>query len=97
MLSAEDNDVLTCTGAGTLMGEYFRRFWLPIALSQELPDPDGAPIRVKIMEEDLIAFRDTDGRVDSSIPAARIAAPTSSSAATRNAGCAARTTAGNTT
>ena len=63
MLSAEDNEVLTRTGAGTLMGEYFRRFWLPVALSQELPDSDGAPIRVKLMDEDLLAFRDTDGRV----------------------------------
>ena len=63
MLSAEDNELLTRTGPGTGMGEFFRRFWLPIALSRELPERDGAPIRVKVMDEDLIAFRATDGRV----------------------------------
>ena len=97
MLSAEDNDLLARTGPGTPMGDFFRRFWLPIALSQELSKPDGPPIRVKIMDEDRVAFRDTEGRVGSSIHAARIAAPTSSSVATRSAGCAAPTTAGSTT
>lgn len=63
MLSAEDNELLTRTGPDTGMGQYFRRFWLPVALSRELPEPDGAPIRVKLLDEDLIAFRSTDGRV----------------------------------
>lgn len=63
MLSAADNELLVRTGAGTPMGEYFRRFWLPVALSRELPEPDGAPIRVKVMGEELVAFRDTNGRV----------------------------------
>jgi phenylpropionate dioxygenase-like ring-hydroxylating dioxygenase large terminal subunit len=45
------------------MGEYFRRYWLPVALSEELPQRDGAPIRVRILGEDLLAFRDTEGRV----------------------------------
>jgi len=45
------------------MGEYFRRHWLPVALSRELPEADGAPIRVRVMGEDLVAFRATDGRV----------------------------------
>jgi phenylpropionate dioxygenase-like ring-hydroxylating dioxygenase large terminal subunit len=63
MLSAEDNALLTRTGPGTLMGDYFRRFWLPVALSQELPHPDAPPIRVTIMGEELVAFRDTEGRV----------------------------------
>ena len=45
------------------MGELFRRFWLPVLLSQELPEPDCPPVRVKILGEDLVAFRDTDGRV----------------------------------
>ena len=63
MLSAADNELLTRTGAGTAMGELFRRFWLPVLLSQELPDPDGPPVRVKVLDEDLVAFRDTDGRV----------------------------------
>ena len=63
MLSAADNELLTRTGPGTAMGEYFRRFWQPVALSRELPEPDGPPIRVKVMDEDLVAFRDTGGRV----------------------------------
>lgn len=45
MLSAEDNGLLTRTGAGTPMGDFFRRFWLPVLLSQELPAPDGPPVR----------------------------------------------------
>ena len=63
MLSAEDNEVLTRTGTGTPMGEFFRRFWLPVALSQELSETDGPPIRVKVLGEELVAFRDSDGRV----------------------------------
>ena len=63
MLSREDNELLTRTGADTAMGRYFRNFWQPVALSRELPEKDGAPIRVKVMDEDLIAFRTSDGRV----------------------------------
>ena len=63
MMSSADNEVLVRTSAGTPMGEYFRRYWLPFALSRELPEPDGAPIRVKVMGEELVAFRDTNGRV----------------------------------
>ena len=42
MLTSEENDILTQTDAETPMGEYFRRFWQPVALSEELPEPDGA-------------------------------------------------------
>lgn len=63
MLSADDNALLTQTDAETAMGMYFRRFWQPVALSEELSEPDGPPVRVKIMGEDLVAFRDTQGRV----------------------------------
>ena len=63
MLSASDNDLLTRTGPGTAMGDYFRRFWIPVLLSRELPEPDGAPVRVTVMGEKLVAFRDTRGRV----------------------------------
>ena len=57
MLSAEDNELLVRTGAGTAMGDYFRRYWLPVALSREMPAPDSPPIRVKAMGEELVAFR----------------------------------------
>jgi phthalate 4,5-dioxygenase oxygenase subunit len=63
MLSEADNDLLTQTGPGTPMGELFRRFWLPALLPSELPAPDCAPIRFRILGEDLVAFRDSDGRV----------------------------------
>ena len=63
MLTHADNELLTRTSAGTGMGEYFRRFWQPIALSREVAEPDGPPIRVRVMGEDLVAFRDTKGRV----------------------------------
>jgi phthalate 4,5-dioxygenase oxygenase subunit len=63
MLTSIDNELLTRTGPGTATGEYFRRFWQPVALSIELPTPDCPPIRVQVMGEDLIAFRDTAGRV----------------------------------
>ncbi len=63
MLSAADSELLVRTGPGTAMGEYFRRFWLPVALSREMPEPDSPPIRLKVMGEDLVAFRDSTGRV----------------------------------
>lgn len=61
-MTASDNEILVRTSAGTLMGEYFRRYWLPVALSSEL-QADGAPIRCKVMGEELVAFRDSEGRV----------------------------------
>ena len=63
MLSKEDNELVTNTDPGTPMGELFRRFWIPVALSEELPGPDCVPAKVKILGEDLIAFRDSSRRV----------------------------------
>ncbi|HMN82795.1 MAG TPA: Rieske 2Fe-2S domain-containing protein [Burkholderiaceae bacterium] len=63
MLSREDNETLTRVGPGTPMGELFRRFWLPALIADELPGPDCAPVRLRILCEDLLAFRDSDGRV----------------------------------
>jgi phthalate 4,5-dioxygenase oxygenase subunit len=63
MLSREDNERVTRTDAGTPMGEAFRRYWIPAALSTELPEADGAPIRVRLLAEDLVAFRDTSGNI----------------------------------
>ncbi|MFN0072262.1 MAG: Rieske 2Fe-2S domain-containing protein [Chloroflexota bacterium] len=61
MLSREDNELLTQTGPGTPMGELFRRFWLPVMLSEEIPAPDCTPVKVRVLGEDLIAFRDSSG------------------------------------
>lgn len=63
MLSEADNILLTRTGPGTAMGDVFRHFWQPVALSAELPEPDGAPLRVRLLGEDLRAFRCSDGSV----------------------------------
>src|SRR5581483_5398355 len=63
MLSKEENELITRTGPGTPGGEMFRRFWLPACLSSELPEPDGDPVRVRLLGEDLVAFRDSRGRV----------------------------------
>jgi phthalate 4,5-dioxygenase len=63
MLSKEDNELLCRTGPGTPMGELFRRFWLPALLPTELPRTDSDPIRFRILGEDLVAFRDSNGQV----------------------------------
>lgn len=62
MLRAEINELLTQTGPGTAMGELFRQYWLPALLAEELPENDCAPVRVKLLSERLIAFRDSEGR-----------------------------------
>jgi len=63
MITAKQNDDLTRTGPGTLMGDLFRRYWLPALHASELPAPDCPPVRVKLLSENLIAFRDTLGRL----------------------------------
>ncbi len=63
MLSKRENDLVTQTGPGTPMGTYFRRFWIPALVSSELPSPDCPPLRLKLLSERLIAFRDTNGDV----------------------------------
>ena len=63
MLKYEDNERLIRTGAGSPAGELFRRYWQPACLASELPDADGAPLRVRLLGEDLIAFRDSNGDV----------------------------------
>jgi nitrite reductase/ring-hydroxylating ferredoxin subunit len=63
MLSREDNELLTRIGQGTAMGNLMRQYWQPVLLSSELPEPDGAPLRVRALGEDLIAFRDSRSRV----------------------------------
>lgn len=58
----EDNDLLTRTDAGTPMGELFRRYWLPALTRDELPHPDCPPVRIPLLGERLVAFRDSQGR-----------------------------------
>jgi phenylpropionate dioxygenase-like ring-hydroxylating dioxygenase large terminal subunit len=63
VISAEENERLTRTGPGTLMGGLFRRYWLPALLAREIGEPDCPPVRVQLLGERLIAFRDSDGRI----------------------------------
>jgi len=63
MLSQQENEYLTQTGPGTPMGDLFRRYWHPFLLVEELPEADGPQVRVRLLGEDLVAFRDTNGKV----------------------------------
>jgi phthalate 4,5-dioxygenase len=63
MLTHDDNERVTHVGRGTPMGETMRRYWIPALLAWELPEPDCAPVRVKLLGEELVAFRDTQGRI----------------------------------
>ena len=63
MMSREQNDQLSRIGPGTLMGKLLRRYWAPFLLSEEIAAPDCPPVRVTLMGEKLIAFRDTQGRI----------------------------------
>jgi nitrite reductase/ring-hydroxylating ferredoxin subunit len=54
------DDELTRVGPGTPCGEYLRRFWQPVAFARDLAD---LPLRIRIMGEDLVVFRDWAGRV----------------------------------
>jgi phthalate 4,5-dioxygenase oxygenase subunit len=62
-ITPELNERLVRTGPGTPMGEVFRRYWLPACLTEEIAEPDSAPIRVRMLGEDLVAFRDSSGEV----------------------------------
>src|SRR5262249_37082950 len=63
MLSREDNELLCRVGRGTPMGDLIRQYWIPAVISTELPEADGPPMRVRLLGENLIAFRVTSGRV----------------------------------
>ena len=98
MMSREQNDQLSRVGPGTLMGKLLRRYWAPFLLSSEIPEPDCPPVRVQVdgREPGLLSRQQGTHRADRRILRA-IAASRSGSGRTRNAGCAAPITAGNTT
>src|SRR5262249_29704662 len=62
MTTERESRELTQVGPGTIMGDLMRRYWLPAARSSEL-ERDGAPVRLMLLGEKLIAFRDSAGRV----------------------------------
>ncbi len=63
MLSAQDNELMCQVGAGTPMGDLMRQYWLPALMSKDLPAPDSEPMRLRLLGENLIAFRTTSGAV----------------------------------
>ena len=63
MFTEKQNALLTQTNRGTPLGEVMRRYWIPALLAEEIPEPDCAPVRVHILGERLIAFRDTNGAI----------------------------------
>src|SRR5438067_9250065 len=63
MLSRDDNELMCRVGRGTAMGDLLRQYWMPFLPSTELPEPDAPPRKVRLLGEDLVAFRDTRGEV----------------------------------
>src|ERR1700686_1200786 len=63
MLTAEENDLLGRVEGNAAMGKLMRRHWIPACLSEEVAQPDGAPVKVRLLGEDLVVFRDSDGRL----------------------------------
>jgi phthalate 4,5-dioxygenase len=63
MISTEENQTLCRVEGGAPMGRFMRRHWVPAMLSEQLPESDGAPVRLRLFGENLVAFRETDGRI----------------------------------
>src|SRR6266568_7210571 len=63
MLTREQNEQLTRTDRGTLMGDLLRRYWIPALHGREIAEPDSPPVRVQLLGEKLVAFRDSEGRI----------------------------------
>jgi len=59
----EENESLTRVGPGTLMGNLFRQYWIPVTPAADMTEPGGRPIRVKLLGEDLVLFRALNGRI----------------------------------
>ncbi len=63
MLSKAENELVSRTDRGTPMGDLWRSFWIPAFLPEEVPTPDCSPVRVRLLGEDLVAFRDSTGKI----------------------------------
>lgn len=63
MLTPEENELLTRVGAGTAMGALMRQHWTPICLIEEVAEPGGKPLRVEVLGDRLVAFRNSEGRL----------------------------------
>ncbi len=63
MITPEENDLLCRVEGGAPMGQLMRKHWLPVCLIEEVSEPDGAPVRARVLGESLVVFRDTEGQV----------------------------------
>ena len=63
MMTREENDLLCRVEGDAPMGQVMRRHWIPACLSEEVAEPDGKPVKVRLLGEDLVVFRDSDGRL----------------------------------
>ena len=63
MMTPEENDLLCRVEGDAPMGQIMRRHWIAACLSEEVAEPDGAPVKVRLLGEDLVVFRDSKGRV----------------------------------
>ncbi len=63
MLTREQNELLCRVEGGATMGQIMRRHWLPVCMAEEAADKDGTPVRARLLGEDLVVFRDTQGRL----------------------------------
>lgn len=61
-MKKEMSEALTQVGPGTPMGNLMRRYWVPALMSREIPEADGPQVRVKLLGEKLLAFRNSDGQ-----------------------------------
>jgi len=62
-MTDSENEFLTRVGPGTPMGKLMRQYWIPVLQSADLPLKDGPPLRVRLLGENLVAFRNTDGKI----------------------------------
>ena len=69
MLSKEDNELLCRVGPGTAMGDLMRQYWIPALTSSEFPAADGPAKRMRLLGENLVMFRDTNGNVGAMLEA----------------------------
>src|SRR2546425_5670452 len=63
MLTREQNELLCRVEGGATMGQIMRRHWLPVCMAEEAAARDGAPVRSRLLGEDLVVFRDSQGRL----------------------------------
>lgn len=61
-MNKEMSETLTRVGRGTPMGDLMRRYWVPALMTSEIAEADGPQVRVQLLGEKLLAFRNSDGR-----------------------------------